>query len=58
MRFNSLRGEFAIASNGFPIQDYFLRVIGRDAKGRITNKTIGTIFTRHADPYAAECRLK
>ncbi len=58
VRFNSLRGEFAIASNGFPIQDYFLRVIGRDAKGRITNKTIGTIFTRHADPYAAECRLK
>ena len=38
--------------------DYYLRVIGKDAKGRIVNKTIGTVFTGHADAYAKECPLK
>jgi branched-chain amino acid transport system substrate-binding protein len=58
VRFASLRGEFALAANGMPIQDYYLRVVGRDAKGRIANKMLGPIFTRHTDAYVAECPLK
>jgi len=45
------------ASNQFPIQDYHLRVITQDSKGRVTNRTIGTIFKNHGDAYAAQCKL-
>jgi branched-chain amino acid transport system substrate-binding protein len=54
----SVRGPYRINNNGYPVQNYYLRVIGKDAKGRIVNKTIGTIFTGHADAYAKECALK
>ena len=57
VRFNSLRGPFDLSKNGYPIQDYYLRVIGRDAKGRVTNKTLGKIFTHHADAYVGDCKL-
>ena len=54
----SVRGAYRINNNGYPVQNYYLRVIGKDAKGRIVNKTIGTIFTGHADAYAKDCPLK
>ena len=57
-RFKSVRGDFSFNRNHYPIQNYYLRVIGRDAKDRVTNKTMGTIFTRHADAYAAQCQMK
>jgi branched-chain amino acid transport system substrate-binding protein len=54
----SVRGAYRINNNGFPVQDYYLRVIGKDAKGRIVNKTMGKVFTSHGDAYAKECPLK
>jgi branched-chain amino acid transport system substrate-binding protein len=54
----SVRGEYKINNNGFPIQNYYLRVIGKDSQGRIVNKNLGTVFTNHADAYAKECALK
>ncbi len=54
----SVRGSYRINNNGYPVQNYYLRVIGKDAKGRIVNKTIGTVFTDHADAYAKDCPLK
>ena len=54
----SVHGAYRINNNGYPVQNYYLRVIGKDAKGRIINKTIGTIFTAHGDAYAKECPLK
>lgn len=54
----SVRGDYRINNNGFPVQNYVLRIIGKDAQGRIVNKTLGTIFTNHADAYAKECPLK
>jgi len=54
----SVRGDYRINNNGFPIQSYYLRVIGKDAQGRLINKTIGTVFANHADAYAKECKLK
>jgi branched-chain amino acid transport system substrate-binding protein len=54
----SVRGDYKINNNGFPIQNYYLRVIGKDAQGRIVNKNLGTVFTNHADAYAKECPLK
>ncbi len=54
----SIRGEYRINNNGFPVQNYYLRVVGKDAQGRLVNKTMGTVFTNHADAYAKECPLK
>jgi branched-chain amino acid transport system substrate-binding protein len=54
----SVHGEYRLNRNGYPIQDYYLRVIGKDAQGRTINKTIGKIFTNHADAYAKDCALK
>jgi branched-chain amino acid transport system substrate-binding protein len=57
-KYRSVRGDYKMNNNGFPIQSYYLRVVGKDAQGRIVNKTIGTIFTNHADAYAQDCKLK
>jgi branched-chain amino acid transport system substrate-binding protein len=56
-RFKSVRGEFRFNANQYPIQDYYLRVIGKDAQGRVTNRTVGAIFRNHADAYAPECKM-
>jgi branched-chain amino acid transport system substrate-binding protein len=56
-KFDSVRGAFKFNANHFPIQDYYLRVITRDTKGRITNRTLGTVFKSHADAYAANCKM-
>jgi branched-chain amino acid transport system substrate-binding protein len=57
-RFKSVRGDFKFNSNHYPVQNYYLRVIGRDAQGRVTNKTMGTVFTEHADAYVGQCKMK
>src|SRR6185436_8213718 len=49
--FNSVRGRFRFNRNQYPVQDYYLRVIEKDARGRVTNRTVGTIFKDHADAY-------
>jgi len=56
-KFDSVRGAFKFNSNGYPIQDYYLRVITRDAQGRITNRTLNTVFKDHADAYVGECKM-
>ncbi len=57
-RFKSVRGDFKFNVNHYPVQNYYLRVIGRDDKGRITNKTMGTVFSNHADAYVEQCKMK
>ncbi len=57
-KFASVRGEFKLNANGYPIQNYYLRVIGKDSKGRVTNKTIGTILTNHGDAYVGACKAR
>lgn len=56
-KFDSVRGAFKFNSNHFPVQDYYLRVITKDAKGRITNRTLGTVFKNHADAYVGNCKM-
>jgi branched-chain amino acid transport system substrate-binding protein len=56
--FKSVRGSFKFNRNQYPIQDYYLRVVSRDAEGRIVNKKIGTVFSNHGDAYVQECGMK
>ena len=57
-KYRSVRGDYKMNNNGFPIQTYYLRVVGKDAQGRLVNKTLGTVFTDHGDAYAKDCKLK
>ena len=56
-RFDSVRGAFKFNTNHFPIQDYYLRVIVKNAKGQVTNRTLGTVFKNHADAYVGSCKM-
>lgn len=56
-KFASVRGDFKFNTNHFPVQNYYLRLVHQDSKGRITNKQMGTIFTQHADAYVGECKM-
>lgn len=56
--FKSVRGPFKFGRNQFPIQDYYLRVISKDANGEISNKTLSKAVAGYADPYAAQCAMK
>jgi len=52
------RGDWKAAPNGTPIQDYYVRQIVKDDKGRIVNKKIGTVLTNHVDFWAKDCKMK
>lgn len=53
----SVRGRFEYAANQFPVQDYYLRVVERDASGRITNRLVETVFTDYRDSYVEQCKM-
>jgi branched-chain amino acid transport system substrate-binding protein len=57
-RYKSVRGDFSYGANNFPIQNYYLRVIGKDASGRIANKVIGTVLQNYQDSSSAKCAMK
>ena len=55
--FKSVRGAFKFNTNQFPIQDYYLRVVRTDEKGRITNRLMGKILTNHQDSFVSQCKM-
>ena len=56
--FKSVRGEFRFGSNQFPVQDYFLRTIGKDVQGRITNRTLNKVLAGYQDTYVSQCAMR
>lgn len=56
--FDSVRGKYTYGNNNFPIQNFYLREVVKDADGKWTTKVVDTVYTNHQDPYAAECKLK
>jgi branched-chain amino acid transport system substrate-binding protein len=56
--FDSVRGDFEFNTNHFPIQDYYLREVVALDDGTLTNRLVETVFTDHADAYAAECEME
>jgi branched-chain amino acid transport system substrate-binding protein len=56
--FKSVRGEFKFNRNQFPVQNYYLQVVGKGADGRIMHKTIGTVLTNRGDAYVQDCKMK
>ncbi len=57
-RFQSVRGAFKFNTNQYPIQDYYLREVGKDSQGRLVNKTKGTVLKDHGDAYVQDCKMQ
>jgi branched-chain amino acid transport system substrate-binding protein len=56
--FKSVRGEFRFGANQFPVQDYYLQVVGKTADGKIAHKTMGKILAARGDAYVQDCKMK
>jgi branched-chain amino acid transport system substrate-binding protein len=56
--FQSTRGGFKFGNNHFPIQNFYLQETVKDAEGKLTLKTIQTVFTNHQDLHASKCSMK
>ena len=56
--FKSVRGEFRFNRNQFPIQNYYLQLVGKGSDGRIVHKTIGTVLKDRGDAYVQDCKMK
>jgi len=56
--FQSIRGNFRFNNNQYPIQDLYMREVVKTTDGKVTNRTVGTVLTAHADHFAGECPMK
>jgi len=56
--FKSVRGPFRFNTNQFPIHNLYMRVVQKNAQGKLTNKLVGTILTDHVDPFVGACAMK
>ena len=56
--FKSVRGEFKFNRNQFPVQNYYLQIVGKGADGRIMHKTLGTVLKDRGDAYVQDCKMK
>lgn len=55
--FDSLRGEFSMGPNHFPIQNFYSREVVADADGVWTTSVRETVLFMHQDVYAGECSM-
>lgn len=55
---NTVRDGYRINRDGFPILDYYLRVVSRAPDGRIVNKSLGVVLKNHADAHVKDWPLK
>ncbi|MBK8183514.1 MAG: ABC transporter substrate-binding protein [Candidatus Competibacteraceae bacterium] len=55
--FKSVRGAFNYGPNNFPVQNYYLRLVEKDAKGQLANKLVATVMEKHQDAYVGECKM-
>jgi len=56
--FKSVRGNFKFGANQFPVQNYYLQVVSKNADGKIAHKTIGTVLANRGDAYVQDCKMK
>ncbi len=55
--FPSVRGPFKYNTNHFPIENFYLLRIAKDADGTFVRKIQNVVFADHADAYAQECKM-
>ncbi|MCQ9617227.1 ABC transporter substrate-binding protein [Paenalcaligenes niemegkensis] len=55
--YDSVRGDYVYGVNNYPIQSYYLRVVDKDAEGRLINRLVEQVFDQYQDVYVDECKL-
>jgi branched-chain amino acid transport system substrate-binding protein len=55
--FPSVRGKLTMGKNHFPVQNFYLRKVEKDADGNWTTKLKNAVYTDHVDPYAKDCKM-
>ena len=56
--FKSVRGGFKFGNNHFPIQNFYLQDVVKDAKGDFVLKTVATIVKDNQDNFHGKCPMK
>jgi len=54
----SVRGALRFANNNFPINDWYAFEVAKDAKGRVSLKTVATPLKDYQDSYHDKCAMK
>ena len=54
----SVRGPYRYGNNHFPIQNFYLQDVVKDADGNLTLKTVATIIENSQDQFAKACPMK
>jgi len=59
-KFESVRGEFKFNTNQYPIQNYYLREVQKDAQGRLVNNVVSStpVMVNRGDAYVQDCPMK
>ncbi|HEY9057324.1 MAG TPA: ABC transporter substrate-binding protein [Aurantimonas sp.] len=56
--FQSLRGDFKLGNNHYPIQDFYLVKVAKRDDGKYQTEIAEKIFDDYQDNYAAECKMQ
>jgi branched-chain amino acid transport system substrate-binding protein len=54
----SVRGPYKYGNNHFPIQNFYLQDVAKDAQGNLTLKTVATIVKDSQDQFHDKCPMK
>ena len=52
----SVRGPYRYGNNHFPIQNFYLQDVVKDAEGNLTLKTVATIVENSQDQFSRDAR--
>jgi branched-chain amino acid transport system substrate-binding protein len=56
--YKSVRGSYKYGNNHFPIQNFYLQDVVKDAEGNLTLKTVATIVKDSQDKFHDRCPMK
>jgi len=55
--FESVRGNFKFGPNQYPVQNWYLVRVARNAQGKLDYEPVNVIVKDHSDPYASLCKM-
>jgi branched-chain amino acid transport system substrate-binding protein len=56
--YKSVRGPYKYSNNHFPIQNFYLQDVVKDAEGNLTLKTVATIVKDSQDKFHSRCSMR
>jgi branched-chain amino acid transport system substrate-binding protein len=58
VNYASVRGPYTYGNNHFPVQNFYLQDVVKDADGQLTLKTVATIVENSQDKFHIQCPMK